>query len=86
MQALGVAFVGLLLVGKFGVWPAAGVVVLGWLWWSYRRPNTRCFACKGSPRKHDKSGRNWSYCLVCKGSGKRRRLGAVLLGRGFGGA
>jgi hypothetical protein len=84
MQALGVAFVLLLAVGKFGVVPVAIALVLGWLAWSYRRPMTRCWLCKGSPRNFDSSGKNWSNCLACGGSGRRRRLGAVLLGRGFG--
>lgn len=84
MQALGVLFVLLVLVAKFG-WLLVGVMlVAGWVVHSWRRPMTRCWLCKGSPRNYGSSGKSWSNCLGCGGSGRRRRVGAVLLGRGFG--
>lgn len=84
IQAFGVAFVLLVLVAKFGWWLVGGGLLVGWLFHSWRRPMTRCWWCNGSPRNYGSSGRSWSNCLVCGGSGRRRRVGAVLLGRGFG--
>lgn len=84
IQTVGVAFLLLVLVAKFGWLPVGGVVLVGWLAHSWRRPNTACLLCKGRKRNFG-SGKSWSFCLLCKGSGRRRRVGAVLLGRGFGG-
>lgn len=37
-------------------------------------PFTRCWWCRGNPRVTDSGGRNWRHCLVCGGSGRRRRV------------
>lgn len=56
-----------------------------WLIHSWFRPYAKCWKCRGNPKNFSKSGRSWNIrCLVCKSTGKRRRLGALLLGRGFG--
>lgn len=59
------------------------VLVVYWLGHSYFYPHTACWWCKGNPRHT--SRRSWNiHCVACGGSGTRHRLGAKLLGRGFG--
>jgi hypothetical protein len=61
------------------------VVSAGWLLFSWFRPLTKCNVCGGDPKNRSKSGNSWNkYCPGCKSSGERRRLGSILLGRGFG--
>lgn len=44
-------------------------------------PYTACPVCKGQ-RNYSPSGKNWSECGRCGGSGKKVRLISRLLGRG----
>lgn len=67
-----------------GLVVAGAVVVVSWIVHSWRRPNTRCLRCNGDPKDFAGSGRSWSYCWLCGGSGRRRRFWVVVLGRGFG--
>lgn len=60
-----------------------GVAVVVWLGHSYLYPWTSCPLCKGNPRNSSKGSFN-VWCKACRSSGRRRRLGARLLGRGFG--
>lgn len=54
-----------------------GVYLTSCLVWPY----THCPVCKGG--KHARGdGRVWRTCWRCQGRGRRRRLGAMLLGRG----
>lgn len=55
---------------------AAGVVSV----WFY--PTTKCWWCgpRGGPRRMDSSETNWHNCLACGGSGRRKRLGAMIWG------
>lgn len=60
----------------------AGLVVY-WLGHSFFFPWTRCSWCKG--KTQHRSRNSWNiYCFACHGSGTRRRIGAKILGRGFG--
>lgn len=61
----------LLLLGLVGVYLAAST-----LW-----PYTKCGACTGG-KLASPTGRYWRPCGRCGGKGRRRRFGAVLLGRG----
>jgi hypothetical protein len=60
----------LLLLGLVGVYLVAST-----LW-----PYTKCGGCKGG-KQASPTGRYWRACGRCGGKGRRRRLGAVLLGR-----
>lgn len=57
--------------------------VAWWLLHSWAFPWRPCGACKGDPKRRSR-GAFTVYCPLCRGSGKRRRWGARLLGRGFG--
>lgn len=50
------------------------------------RPWRECRKCKGRPRNYDSKG--WrtfnDSCLWCSSSGRKRRWGSLLLGRGYG--
>ena len=81
----------LFVAAKYG-WPAgvAGGVV-AWLVDSYFRTWEKCWICKGNVKHESKSKKTWGeWCwgdffgLGCKAKGNRHRLGAKLLGRGFG--
>lgn len=58
-------------------------IVVWWLAHSYCFPWTECKVCKGTPKRRNRGVFN-IYCPLCGGSGRRRRWGARLLGRGFG--
>lgn len=81
------AFIGV----KYG-WPVGvGAGVLAWLVDSYFRTWEKCWICRGKTKHESKSGKTWGeWCygdfvgLGCKVTGKRHRLGAKILGRGFG--
>jgi PHP family Zn ribbon phosphoesterase len=55
---------------------AALYVVSGLLY-----PNTTCRSCRGR-KNFSPTGRNWSECRKCGGSGKKIRPISRLLGRG----
>jgi hypothetical protein len=70
-----------------GVWSqnpwiglGAGLVAAALVTWWF--PNTKCWWCgpRGGPRRMDGSGQYWHNCFVCGGSGKRKRLGAMIWG------
>lgn len=66
-----------------GVGTAVGVA--GWLLFSWFRPWTRCEVCSGDTKNRSRSGKSYNkYCWACQTRGERRRLGSILLGRGFG--
>lgn len=76
------------LVSAFLDWKAGvgtTVVAVGWLLFSWFRPWTKCEVCSGDPKNRGKSGKSYNkHCWACKAKGERRRLGSLLLGRGFG--
>lgn len=55
---------------------AAGVVSV-WLF-----PWAKCWWCgpRGGPKRMDSWGTSWRGCLVCGGSGKRKRVLAMIVG------
>lgn len=66
-----------LLSGPAGPWVAVPAGVLAGLlaWWLdvQLHPMTVCWWCRGRSRVRDQTGRNWRPCMVCGGSGSRRR-------------
>jgi hypothetical protein len=56
-----------------------GAGVLGYLISCLIYPSARCLKCHGSPRHFAEGGRVWRNCIVCGGSGRRRRLGTTVL-------
>lgn len=47
-------------------------------------PWTNCGKCEGAGKFRSPSGKNWRPCPRCGGSGRKERLGAVVLRRLFG--
>jgi hypothetical protein len=64
-------------------------VVAWWILASLYDPHTDCWWCNGSAkRRKSKSdggrSKGFHFCLVCDGSGRRRKFWSVVLGRGLG--
>lgn len=64
------------------VWLAAPAAVCAYLAHVWVFPYAKCRYCgpRGGPRRTDASGDYWHDCMVCGGSGKRRRLFSHLIG------
>ena len=79
--------VGSLLVGaKYG-WPYGAVLAVAcWVAHSWAWPLTDCFWCKSKSKRRNKGGDGavFHMCLVCDGSGRRRRFLTAITGRGLG--
>lgn len=67
--------VGFLAVGAWSGDPWAGLaagaicyVMAAQVW-----PWASCWYCRGAARRRDHTGKVWHFCLVCGGSGRRRR-------------
>jgi len=65
------------------VWMLALIVIVGYVLSVFVHPYVKCGRCKGLGRHH---GALFSYsqrpCHHCAGTGRTRRFGAYLLGRG----
>lgn len=61
-------------------------LVAAWLVWQVIScviwPYTPCSRCGGNPKTWSGDGQNYRLCRKCGASGRRRRLGARVLGRG----
>lgn len=70
----------------------AGILLLWYLLDCWCSPWSDCWWCHGSPKRraHGRSRRTFRYCLWpvwlggCGGSGKRRRVGSLVLRHGLG--
>lgn len=60
----------------------AGVVVAGYALSCWLHPYGACPKCKGAGKHHGVIWTGFRPCHVCNGSGRRRRLGAIVLGLG----
>jgi hypothetical protein len=58
-----------------GIAAVLGLIYVVECWWF---PFGRCWCCSGAGRHSRKDGRVWRDCRVCRGSGKRMRLGRRL--------
>lgn len=65
---------GYLLLGLAAITVAGGYAVAAWIW-----PFTACRKCHGDGKLRSPSGRNWRRCKRCGGTGRRLRLGRVVL-------
>ena len=63
-------------------WLGSGAAVAAYLAHVWVFPYARCRYCgpRGGPRRTDSSGDFWHDCMVCGGSGKRRRLFSRVIG------
>jgi len=58
---------------------------VGYLGYCYFRPWRVCLKCHGSPRNYSKNRKTFNEsCRWCGTSGKKRRWGSLLIGRGYG--
>jgi len=73
------AAVAFVLVGTYTGSAWTGLVAAGMTYFVavQLRPWTGCLWCRESPKRRDESGRNWRYCWVCAGSGRRLRVLAL---------
>ncbi len=71
--------VGFVAVGAWtgSAWWGLAAGVAGYVASVQARPWTGCWWCHESPKRRDKGGANWMFCMVCGGSGRRRRLLAI---------
>lgn len=72
-------FLGFLVAGTWTGNPYVGLGAGLLAWWLFIQlhPWTGCWWCHESAKRRDASGKNWHFCVVCGGSGRRRRLFAM---------
>lgn len=59
------------------LWIGLGAWFLAYFVSVQLHPRTSCWKCGGDSKVRDESGRNFRFCFVCEGSGKRFRFFAI---------